>query len=287
MQAISDEKSPMRIIIAILLLCLSTGALAESRKVEILIPPASLAEWYKPVAKRHIWLHNMFKLRREIQAIEEYVELKDQPHLKKWTLSFIKHYQKIGEMVPEWKDELDHKQAERLSKAAKIGDFSAAARAARKIGQSCRGCHEDYRAVVAALYRAPDFGKQSIKISGGSGPDSEQEYRKYMKTVMRDMNRMKIAVEDERTNAALAALEKLNQGIGNIAKDCVSCHKQPQISENYLNATLIARLEKLKTAISSGDKLESGMTLGEVAVSACARCHGSHRMLYDLRQLLR
>ena len=34
--------------------------------------PESLAEWYKPKNERQVWLHTMFAMRRELQAIAEY-----------------------------------------------------------------------------------------------------------------------------------------------------------------------------------------------------------------------
>ena len=37
-------------------------------------PPASLEKWYKPANERQVWLHTMFRLRREMQAISEYAE---------------------------------------------------------------------------------------------------------------------------------------------------------------------------------------------------------------------
>ena len=40
------------------------------------IPPAVLEKWYKPANKRQVWLHTMFRLRREMQAIDEYTTLK-------------------------------------------------------------------------------------------------------------------------------------------------------------------------------------------------------------------
>ncbi|RTZ58268.1 MAG: hypothetical protein DSZ32_07325 [Gammaproteobacteria bacterium] len=273
----------MRLFFFLLCLLFGSAAAATEQKTELLQPPASLEQWYKPAAKRQIWLHNMFKLRREIQAIEEYAELEDQARLEKWTGRFLEHYRKIGDMVPEWKDELDHQWAGRLAEAASSGDFNAAARATRKLGRSCQGCHDDYRAVVAVLYRSPDFSQQTID-TGGEG---KQKYKKYMETLTRYLNRMKIAVEDQRTDAALDAFGKLDAGIGHIARDCVSCHKQPEIGQNYLNNDLRASLQKLETAIKAGDQREAGMTLGEVAVTACARCHGTHRMLYDLKQELK
>jgi hypothetical protein len=66
-------------------------------------PPASLEKWYKPANKRQVWLHTMFRLRREMQAIREYAEQDDQPGMKKWIARLDKDYNKIADMVPEWK----------------------------------------------------------------------------------------------------------------------------------------------------------------------------------------
>lgn len=41
------------------------------------VPPSSLSQWYKPENKRQVWLHNMFKLRREMQAVEFYAQNQD------------------------------------------------------------------------------------------------------------------------------------------------------------------------------------------------------------------
>ena len=45
-------------------------------------PPPILAQWYKPQNKRQVWLHNMFKLRREMQAIEFYAQRQDSKNIK-------------------------------------------------------------------------------------------------------------------------------------------------------------------------------------------------------------
>ncbi|MCK5336958.1 MAG: hypothetical protein KAQ67_12390, partial [Gammaproteobacteria bacterium] len=46
----------------------SPTAYAED-SVKLDTPPASLEKWYKPANKRQVWLHTMFRLRREMQAI--------------------------------------------------------------------------------------------------------------------------------------------------------------------------------------------------------------------------
>ena len=93
----------------------------------------------------------MFSLRREIQAVTEYAELGDQPHMEKWAGRFAKHYLSIAEMVPEWKDELDYEWLEQLRQAAHQGNRERVLQAVKKIGQGCNACHREYRATVALL----------------------------------------------------------------------------------------------------------------------------------------
>ena len=49
-----------------------------------------------------------------------------------------------------------------------------------------------------------------------------------------------------------------------------------------MNKTLLSLENSLKT----GTLKEQGMDLGTLAVQACARCHGTHRLTFDTKDLL-
>ncbi len=248
---------------------------AATDSIRLEIPPASLKQWYKPDNKHNVWHHNMFKLRREMQAINEYMLDKDQPHTEKWANEFVKHYLKIADMVPEWKDDLEIEWAEKLTISAKQGDFKTLAIALKKLKTSCKGCHADYRAQVAAIYRAPDFSKTHVSLE-----NKKTSYLKFMKILMRDVNRIKIATTDDNKTKALTSLKAVRRGIDILRTSCDQCHKGNEAKDYYLGKTTSDLLDKLETAIDTGN---SGRTLGEFAVQACARCHGSHRIVYDLK----
>lgn len=245
-------------------------------------PPASLAQWYKPVNKRDVWLHNMFKLRREMHAIQDYAELGDKPLLQKWTLRFAEHYNKISEMVPEWKDELLPEEIDKLQAAVAAGNFSGVKSTMRSIGESCKGCHTDYRPMVAALYRGPNFTKLKITHEDGT----QQSYKAYMLELTRMINRIKIAMEDNRQEAALNAFNDLEKGTRKVASHCGSCHKGDEEKTRYLDDKLENILVDLKLSIEENNLKSSGRNLGAFAVEACALCHGTHRILYDLKQVV-
>ncbi len=265
----------MRLPILLILLLFSFSSLQADEKITLEKPPESLAQWYKPKNKRNVWHHNMFKLRREIQAVSEYMQANDQPHTEKWALELVKHYRKIAKMVPEWKDELELEAADKIEAAAKKGEFSKLKKSLKKMQQSCKGCHSDYRAQVAAIYRAPDFAKVHVQRKG-----DEISYLKFMKILMRDVNRIKIASSDGNKEKAQQALIAVRKGITILRSSCANCHKTSKAKDYYLGTETDTLMDELKLAIEKG---KSGRKLGEFAVKACAYCHGSHRIVYDLK----
>ncbi len=261
-------------IVLIVTASISTLASAEE-SIQLSKPPTSLAQWYKPQNKRNVWQHNMFKLRREIQAVKEYVIANDKPHAKKWALNLVEHYRKIAEMVPEWKDELELGWVNKIKAAATQGDLKKLSQGIRKIQTSCKGCHNDYRAQVAAIYRAPDFSNIMVKLNG-----KDVTYSDFMKMLMRDVNRIKIASEDQNKTKAMSSLLDVRQGIEILRSSCNNCHKGDTAKDYYLGNQTEGMLDRLESAIDTG---KNGRALGEFAVQACARCHGSHRIIYDLK----
>ncbi|MES9859124.1 MAG: cytochrome c [Sedimenticola sp.] len=265
------------------LLLFFTGTLLAEKETVIKLPPDSLEQWYKPANKRQVWLHNMFKLRREMQAVSEYLALGDQALIAKWSERLLKHYRKIDEMVPEWREELSLDWAEQLEQGVKAGDFAAAGKALKELARSCRSCHRDYRAVTAALYRTPDFSK--IKVTGEPGM-AERDYPEAMTRLARLINRVKIASEDGRFPLAMKSVDQLEVGLKHLGQTCKSCHKEDEPRERFLGKKSMAILEALKQGIQAEDNKVVGKNLGAAAVIACAHCHIVHRSLYDLRSVI-
>jgi len=239
-------------------------------------PPPELAQWYKPQNKRQVWLHTMFNLRREMQAIREYAERGDAQRMAVWTERFARHYRKIGEMVPEWASKLDGGGLARLEKAVRAQDIAAVPVLLDALGKSCQACHADYQTVTAILYRAPDFSAIAV-------PPSEVPYREHMAVLGRELNRIKIGISDGDSLAAQDALGRLRQGMERLGPTCGQCHRSA--APAYPGPAVARTLEALARAIPEGDPKQSGRMLGTLAVQACARCHGTHRLAFAARRL--
>lgn len=262
-----------------LLLVVAVGVVFYIHKDTVVLikkPPVSLAQWYKPDNKRQVWLHNMFKLRREMQAVQFYADNRDAKHLEKWVELLSEHYLKTGEMVPEWSKKLDREAIAHLQKSTRNNDYKEVSIALDDLRESCKSCHMDYQTITAIIYRSPDFSSLEIEPS--------ISFNTHMKELTRQVNQIKIASEDGMKEIALSSLMELKNGINVLGKSCSNCHQKDNriYPDDNINKT-IANLEE---SLITGTLKEQGKELGTLAVLACAHCHGTHRIAYDARRLL-
>lgn len=261
-----------------LLLVAVAGALVYLHKESVAmirIPPASLAQWYQPQNERQVWLHTMFNLRREMQAVKLYADNRDAVHMERWVAKLSEHYLKIGEMVPEWNKKLDREAITRLQESSDNSRYEDVTHALDALNKSCKSCHTDFRAVTAAMYRAPDFSSMEV--------DTETPYKAHMKDLVQQVNQIKIASEDGMQEVALSSLADLEKGINLLGKSCVNCHKKD--TRVYPGETINKTIASLGQSLQTGTLKEQGRDLGTLAVLACARCHGTHRIAYDTRDM--
>ena len=259
------------------LLIVMVGGLIYSHKDRVIViktPPDSLAQWYKPENKRQVWLHNMFKLRREMQAVRFYSDNSDAQNMEKWATRLSEHYLKIAEMVPEWKNKINIEVINNLQKSVKTNRYKDVSQSLDNLKENCKSCHTDYRVVTATMYRAPDFSSMEINPS--------ISFKKHMKKLTQQVNSIKIASNDKMKDVALTSLSDLKKNITVLGDSCSNCHKKD--TKVYPDDTINKVITSLEKNLKTGTVKEQGKDLGTLAVLACARCHGTHRLAYDSRK---
>ena len=274
-----------KILFSLLLLVCSQWSFAagSDKEITLLLPPDSLGKWYKPANERDVWLHTMFRLRREMQAVTEYAALEKKDLLDKWLNKLQKDYLSIGEMVPEWADELETALLKKMFVVAGEGDLQKLQSLQRKLGKSCQSCHVDYKLTAAMRYRAPDFS--SVMVESEETME-EEKYRKVMSRLSLLVNRVKIASDDGQSKKAVATLEELQLRLTDLGTSCEACHKGEEAKQSILGKKAQYSLGKLKQALAKGDKKTAGRHMGDFAVGVCAECHAIHRMQSNMRSLL-
>jgi len=262
----------------LLLFAISCLVYLHQDKVALVkLPPDTLAQWYKPINKRQVWLHNMFKLRREMQAVSHYSANNEPVLALKWANSLEQHYVKIGEMVPQWQRKLDTQVISNIKTAITTSEYNRVPTLLGQLKDNCQACHADYRSIVATQYRAPDFRQPSLARN--------DLFVKQMQQLNHEVNGIKIASTDGRSSVALASFKQLKSGLNEIGETCRVCHDK--VLKPFPTDEIKATLVELEDALVSGTLKDQGMALGSLAVQACANCHGIHRISYDRRDSLR
>ncbi|SEL04467.1 Cytochrome c554 and c-prime [Colwellia chukchiensis] len=248
----------------------------QSKVALVKLPPPALAQWYKPENKRQVWLHNMFKLRRELQAVQFYAQQQNSTYLKPWSEELAAHYLKIGEMVPSWQHKLDKAAIAAITTGVNNQNYDAVLSAINSLQRSCDACHDDYRAVTALTYRSADFSNITIEAA--------QPFNRHMASLSKQVNQIKIASQDNMPELAISSLQELKLGMNALGQTCRHCHKNER--KNYPNEAMQQTLINLEQSLNSGTIKEQARALGTLAVQACARCHGTHRVSADSKKLL-
>lgn len=265
------------------LVCGWTATICAEPSVSLKFPPASLEQWYKPANKRQVWLHTMFRLRREMQAIAEYANTNDKAGMEKWIKRLDKDYNKIAEMVPEWEQEIKPRLLDDLAMFADKGDSYRLGKTLKMIERTCDDCHTYYQPLVTAIYRSPHY--ENIRVSDSNG--AEQSFEDSMEELSDSVNQILIALDDGDNPVALQARKNLVEQLQNLGTSCSSCHNKDEYPrERILGKETQQRLETLSLNISEGRVKDSQKLMGEIAVTVCARCHNTHRIVNDLRNAL-
>lgn len=265
----------------------STSAFSDSKSVNnntitLKKPPEVLAKWYKPANKRQVWLHTMFRLRREILAMNDYSQQEKQAELEKWSQKFIKDYKSIAEMVPQWEEFLYLDKLNHLESAVKKREYSSIAPILKKISKSCMHCHDDYQTVATLMFRSPDFNNKIIS-EGFSG--EKIAYDDIMKQLSDSVNRINIAIKDGYFSTANKVIEPLEQQLEHLSTSCGDCHQDDEVPVERIMSASRALLPELAEQLELKEQKQSGRKLGEFAVKVCAKCHSIHRLSSDLKFL--
>ena len=277
-------KSVCRVILLSLVMISLSTAWAEDKKAGDSIifnrPPDSLANWYSPIAPRHIWLHTMYRLQRAMTAMDEYARQGKRTELLKWSEKFTEDYKSIEKMVPEWADYLKKDQLETLNAAVAGNKFSLISPVLETITETCKSCHDDYQAITVLLYRSADFSRQTVSVTGSDQADG---YDEAMRKIADTVNRLNIAIKDDYLSDALAYMPRLEGQLNDLSASCSNCHKNDQTPVKRIFDTSEHLLPELTEAIKTKNNKAAGITLGIFASEFCGRCHGVHRILSDIK----
>ena len=154
-------------------------------------------------------------------------------------------------MVPSWNNKIDLSLVTAIKNSNEHGSFDKITAQLKQLTANCQSCHDDYRSVVATLYRAPNF--TNITLNG------DIKLTDHMNNLSRQINLIKIATTDGLPTVAQAAFTQLSHSMEQLGKICLNCHKNsPQA---YPSMAMTQTLVKLEQTLQHEDQKQQGQQL--------------------------
>ncbi len=279
---------PVKHSVLLFLWIFSVSAIGAEDKSSIAdaieLPPESLAQWYKPLNKRQVWLHTMFRLRQSMQAVDYYMQAEDPESLKRWAGILKTTYAKLPKMVPEWQEKSRQGVAESIYQAAVSKQYDKVAKESKRLQKFCDACHMEWQPLVSAIYRSPDYRQTKVAQSDGG---EALNYPDMMQKLSATLGVLKITREDGDLPKARQAAKQLQGELQDLGNSCQDCHRDQVTYERILGEEIQLEFGKLDAFLTQPHDLKkSGRALGTIGFKVCGRCHSIHRNLGDLRNWL-
>ena len=106
----------------------------------------------------------------------------------------------------------------------------------------------------------------------------------HMQTLSKQVNQIKIASEDGQSALALSSLFELKKAMNKLGQVCSNCHKQEK--QTYPNEKMQKIMLSLEQNLKTGQVKQQARDLGSLAVTACATCHGTHRLAEGVKPII-
>ena len=243
--------------------------------------PASLDNLYPPKAPAPVFLFEMFNL--EAPAVGILVDLQegDIPGVQANYKAFVEQYNKLSDMVPEWKGLFPKEPVEALGAALASGDPGRVGAAFEEVGKVCGTCHLVNQAKAFQKYHWPDF--EGIELTN---PLTREKvgWVDYMFAmsgaiggVSNDLQQGQLDNARRNFQAFSALFKALDQSGTGCRTE--GCHDKPDEPRKYfVDASVLAMVDQLGQALQAPrpDPAAIGELMGAIGGESCGKCHLVH-----------
>ncbi len=280
-------KTPMRRVIAILIIILAAGAsrdcLAQkngkpspAKAAARSIPsplPASLENLYPPKVEQPLFLLRMLGLNMPFTGIVVDLFENDLDHAKANYDKFKTQYLEISKLVPEWQNAYPMKPVEELGVSLQTGDRGKVMAAIENVGMVCHNCHSASMVKVQQKYHWPDF-----KIIAVLDPLTNQgvDYPRLMQYLNANFTGIGVDLEQGQVENARKQFEGFKLRFRAMKESCGSCHDTER--KYYVDEGVQSLIDKLGQALyaSAVDPKVVGELSQGIGMESCAKCHLVH-----------
>ncbi|MCX7760675.1 MAG: cytochrome c [Hydrogenothermaceae bacterium] len=269
-------------ILTAVLTTLSLSSNGETIKLET--PPKDVGKYYPPNSKKFEFLNSMYAMSTAFTGVFTNIQENDWKNAEKWAKILRDNYLNIGKMVPEFDKGLKKDEIEALLKAVQNKDINNIKTYADAVGKSCAQCHQKYKITTKLIYHYPSFSMINIE---DPVTKTSNEFEDHMKKMADSMKKMRIYLEDGKSDKAQVEGNNFIKRFKAVAESCSECHNNKLSEEIYYGKDVEEKLQALSKALQSKNKEEVYKNLNYISANNCSKCHNTHQTISDLKKLIK
>ena len=242
--------------------------------------PASLDKYFPPQSPKPVYLMEMFGLSNPFEGISLDLQEKDMAGAKANYDAFKAQYQKLSNMVDEWKDKFPMGPVDTLGQALAGGDPSKVGPAMGRVGQVCASCHILNQIKAHQKYHWGNFDE--IKIND---PLSQKQisWHDYMMQMAGTFSGIGNELQQKQLDNARKNFKAFNAMFEGLTEGCALCHDTPRAY--FVDEKVKGMIAEIGKAIDAnppdGNTLQQ--LLGAVGQESCMKCHLVHMASFNTK----
>lgn len=253
----------------------ATGINAADREIPGVLPqpPASLDQFYPPVADGPLYMFRMMDLNNLFVGVINDVMTNDLENAMAGLENFRKEYADISNLIPEWKDYYPAEPLEIFSQAARAGDPGQLMPAVEELGKVCHRCHVSTMTPVKYKYHWGDFASIAMEdpFRGGS-----MDYKALMQYLNAGLAGIGNELSQDQAQGAMGQYQVFNVAFQLMKGTCRQCHQLER--EYYVDQGVQTMIDRLGVVLSSTEinRDEVGDYIAAIGTESCFNCHLVH-----------
>jgi cytochrome c556 len=235
--------------------------------------PARLDNYYPPKSNAPIYLIEMLSMSTPFEGIGVDLQENDISGAMSDFESFKLQYQKISNMVAEWKDMFPLDLVDSLGLALSKGDQARIGKAMAQIGDVCSSCHLINQIKAQQKFHWPDFDKLTL-----SDPivNAQLSWHDFMMGVAASFSGISTSLQQGQLENARRNFQVFSNRFSSMAEGCYDCHSTPRTY--YTDESVRNMIKDLGNLLDSSnpdqDKIQQ--MIGAIGNEGCLKCHYLH-----------
>jgi hypothetical protein len=235
--------------------------------------PASLDDFYPPIADRPVYLLGMLGLETSYSGIAVDLMEDDLDGARGTFEEFRRKYRETAAMIPEWREKYPEEKVIELGRALAAGDKGLAMNAFAAVGDACHRCHAAAMVPAQQRYRWGDFGRLTVPDPFRGATAGYPQFKRFLSANLAGITNN---LKEGQAGNARKQFEEFRARFQALKGSCRGCHEKE--SRYFVDRDVQDTIEEL------GRTLERRTVAADAATSlvqrigreSCSKCHLVH-----------